>query len=164
MPLFILPLALLSLLTFQASTPGPSGEGALAGDTLIQLADGTAKAASDLVAGDLLQGWKNGKGPVSVVLKAVVRLNANAYQAVRTAQGTLRASGNLWVATASGGLVKLSALAGQGPAGDLVGLATKGTQSIPVLGKREYPSNLPLFNLELAAPGLFVAGGVLVHD
>jgi hypothetical protein len=164
MTLFLLPFALLNLLTFQSPTPGPSGEGALAGDTLIQLADGSTKAVADLAPGMLLQGWKNGSGPVPVVLKAVVRLNATAYRVARTAQGTLRASNNLWVATASGSVVKLSALAAKSPEGDLVGLAPKGTQSFPVLGSREYPSNLPLFNVELASPGFFMAGGVLVHD
>jgi hypothetical protein len=158
MTLLLLPALLLNLLVFSPVAPGPQGEGALAGDTLVWLATGATKAVEDLVPGERLQGWGD-KGVVQVEVKAVVRKNASGYWAAKTSGGTLRASGNLWVATAAGTLIPLERGSGQ----SLLTLL-KATLSATPATFRQYPSNLPLFNVELTQPGLFFAGGLLVHD
>jgi len=160
MTLFALPLMLLNLLSFVAPAPGPQGEGALAGDTPVLMADGSSKNLSDLKKGDVVQGWNPEKGLVPVVVKAVVGNYFNAYWAVRTAQGTLRTSANLWVASATGALVQVSNLQQE----DLMALRETKLQTAVLTARRQYPANLRLFNLDLAVPGLYFAGGLLVHD
>ena len=160
MSLFALPLLLLNLLTFVTPGLGPQGEGALAGDTPVLMADGSSKNLSDLSKGDLVQGWNPEKGLVPVAVKAVVGNYSNAYWALRTSQGTLRASPNLWAATAKGTLVQVSELEQQ----ELLTLKDKKLQSTALTARRQYPANLRMFNLDLVVPSLYFAGGLLVHD
>jgi hypothetical protein len=158
MTLLLLPAILSNLLVFAPAPPGPQGEGGLAGDTAVWLADRSVKAVEDLVAGDRIQGWTD-KGPTVVEVKAVVRKNASGYWTAKSTLGTLRGSGNLWVATSEGSLLKLENLSGE----SLLTLQKAGLSATPT-STRQYPSNLPLFNVELTRPGLFFAGGLLIHD
>lgn len=141
--------------------PGPRGEGALAGDTAILLADGTTKDLEDLKTGDLVAGWTAEGKLAPVRVKAVTRANFTKYRTLKTAATSLRGSFNLWVAAVPDRLVPLGKLT----TADKVFQPTAKVLLTPaVTESRDYPSNLALYNVELATPGLFVAGGVLVHD